>query len=77
LEAARLYKPVLRTIKQDGLEPVRMRLAAAIHEPQPLLTLLGEPGPGASAMVVPFALQRVEIAATPVSSYDTLLVGAP
>ena len=77
LEAARLYKPVLRAIKQDGMEPVRMRLAAAIHEPQPLLALLGEPGPRSCAMVVPFALQGVEIAATPVSSYDILLAGAP
>jgi transposase len=78
LEAARRYRTVLQQVVEEGEEATRRRLTTALRDDEPLLSLLGTSRVvTASALVVPFALQGVEIAGPSVAAYDTLLGGAP
>ena len=67
------FRPVLVAIRREGMEPTRARLSWAIHEPQPLLALLGTPEAAARSTSVPLALQAIEVPATPMAAYDALL----
>lgn len=76
-DAARRFRPVLSAIRREGMEPTRARLSWAIHEPQPLLALLGAPAPAQTGVVVPFPLQTIDVPTTPVAAYDVLLGVTP
>jgi hypothetical protein len=72
-DAARHFRAVLTAIRRDGIEPTRARLSWAIHEPQPLLALLGDAAPAPTGAVVPFPLQAIEVPTSAVAAYDALL----
>ncbi|MDY0063391.1 MAG: IS21 family transposase [Myxococcota bacterium] len=76
-DAARRFRTVLTTIRRDGLEPTRARLSWAIHEPQPLLALLGDVAAVPTRAVVPFPLQTIEVPTTSVALYDAILGVTP
>ena len=75
-DAARRFRDVLRVIRSDGLEVVRMRLALSMLEPDPLQALLGRTAGrvAVTSWIVPPGLQ-IDVPASSLATYDALLLG--
>lgn len=77
-DAARRFRDVLKTIRSEGLEVVRTRLALALPEADPLCALLGRVRDqmAPSWLVVPPNLD-IEVPSSSLAAYDALLGVTP
>lgn len=77
-EAARVFAKVLGHVETRGIEPVRVRLRAALASGEPILLALAPPAPSSPALDeadLPTALRSLDVASGRAADYDRWLRG--